>query len=102
MSITLRFTALFLPAACFAAAFFAIDAPPRTCAIRMQRHGACSGFSMDIKEANPGGNVPTELPDGPLGDQGSEKTWKPPKGEQGISNQPDDESTDELADPSKD
>jgi hypothetical protein len=57
---------------------------------------------MDIKETNPGASAPKQQPDGPLGDQGSEKTWKPPQGEQGISNRPDDEATDESADASKD
>jgi hypothetical protein len=57
---------------------------------------------MDIKEASPGANVPKQQPDGPLGDQGSEKTWEPPQGEQGISNRSDDEATDESADASKD
>lgn len=50
---------------------------------------------MDIKEANPNANVPKQRENEPLGDQGHEKTWEPPAGEQGISNRADDEATDE-------
>jgi hypothetical protein len=40
---------------------------------------------MDIKETNSGANAPKQQSGGPLGDQGNEKTWEPPPGEQGIS-----------------
>jgi hypothetical protein len=50
---------------------------------------------MDIKETNPSANVPRQRENEPLGDQGHEKTWEPPPGEQGISNRADDEATDE-------
>jgi hypothetical protein len=46
---------------------------------------------MNIKRTNPGANVP-EQTDGPLGDRGgNDKTWSPPKDEQGISNRRGDE-----------
>jgi hypothetical protein len=46
---------------------------------------------MDIKETNPGANSPKQRPNAPLGDRGGDKTWEPPKGEQGISNREGDE-----------
>jgi hypothetical protein len=47
---------------------------------------------MNIKETNPGANVPKQDPNAPLGDRGRDgKTWTPPQGEQGISNRPDDD-----------
>jgi hypothetical protein len=72
---------------------------PLSESVRLPRHTACSGLSMDIKETNPGRNVPKQQRDRPLGDQGSEKTWEPPHGEQGVSNRSDDEATDEPAEP---
>jgi hypothetical protein len=56
---------------------------------------------MDIKDTNPEANVPKQQSDGPLGDQGSKKTWEPPRGEQGISNRRGDKAADESVDPSK-
>jgi len=53
---------------------------------------------MDTKEKNPGPDIPKQRPGEPLGDRGSEKTWEPPQGEQGISNRPDDEGTEEAND----
>jgi len=50
---------------------------------------------MDIKETNPSAHNPTQQPDAPLGDRGSEKTWEPPTGEQGISNRQGDENSEE-------
>ena len=50
---------------------------------------------MDIKDTNPSAITSDQRPDEPLGDLGDEKTWEPPPGEQGISNRPDDEDTDE-------
>lgn len=50
---------------------------------------------MDIKQTNPNANVPKQRENEPLGDQGHEKTWEPPAGEQGISNRADDEAADE-------
>jgi hypothetical protein len=55
---------------------------------------------MDIKETNPSAHIPKRQPDAPLGDRGSEKTWEPPKGAQGISNRDGDEESDER-DPKK-
>jgi hypothetical protein len=49
---------------------------------------------MNINETIPGA-TPAQQPDEPLGDRGSEKTWEPPQGEQGISNRPGDEDTPE-------
>ena len=54
---------------------------------------------MDTKETNPGANIPAQQPDGPLGDQGSKKTWQPPPGQQGISNRDGDEESDEREEP---
>jgi hypothetical protein len=49
---------------------------------------------MNIKETNPGANIPTQPPDAPLGDRGGDdKTWEPPPGEQGISNREGDEDS---------
>jgi hypothetical protein len=56
---------------------------------------------MDIKETNPSANIPKQQPNGPLGDQGSKKTWEPPKREQGISNREGDEGSDEEREPKK-
>ena len=46
---------------------------------------------MNTKKTSPGATSPKQQPDEPLGDRGDEKTWEPPRGEQGISNRPDDE-----------
>jgi hypothetical protein len=56
---------------------------------------------MDIKETNPSANIPKQPPDAPRGDRGSEKTWEPPAGEQGISNREGDEDHVEEREPKK-
>jgi len=47
---------------------------------------------MDINDTNPSANIPTQQPDAPRGNRGTEKTWEPPDGEQGISNREGDEA----------
>jgi hypothetical protein len=50
---------------------------------------------MNQKATNPTANVPKQTPEEPLGDRGADdKTWTPPKGEQGISNRPNDQDPD--------
>ena len=60
---------------------------------------------MTNNKQNPSGNVPTQLPQEPLGDRGrGDKTWTPAQDEQGISNRVMDEDPEAEAetDPSKD
>ena len=60
---------------------------------------------MNRKDTNPSANVPTQLPEEPLGDRGRDhKTWTPAEGEQGISNRvmDEDEEAENESDPSKD
>ena len=69
---------------------------------------ACRLLSYEVmndKKRNPSGNVPTQLPQEPLGDRGQrDKTWTPAEGEQGISNRVMDEDpeAETNTDPSKD
>jgi hypothetical protein len=65
---------------------------------------ACAGIwlaqprVMNIKETNPGANVPKQPADAPLGDRGGhDKTWQPPAGEQGVSNREGDEESEGQA-----
>jgi hypothetical protein len=52
---------------------------------------------MNIKDHNPGANVPKQPADEPRGDRGSgDKTWSPDDGEQGISNRVEDEDDNEF------
>jgi hypothetical protein len=60
---------------------------------------------LNEKERNPSANVPTQLPEEPLGDRGrGDKPWTPAAGDEGISNRvmDEDQEAEEATDPSKD
>ena len=54
---------------------------------------------MKTKDTNASVKVPEQDSNEPLGDRGEgDKSWKPERGEQGISNRPDDEAAQEADD----
>jgi hypothetical protein len=103
VSISSRFAAFFLPPAFFFTAAFLAMSPPAE-AVQLgcpPAHRLLGVPVMDIKETNPNANIPQQQPDAPLGDRGNEKTWEPPKGEQGISNREGDEDSDDEREPKR-